>query len=101
MTIKQLLFQTTDPTVLQIVLVVLGALGVVLMAYGIFLEKERQQDAVFAFGSLFLGAYSVYIQNWIFIIAFGVFFLGSTWEYIMIVTGKHKHVCYPCVKSKK
>jgi len=101
MTITELLFSSADPGVSQIILVVLGVLGAVLMAYGIFLEKERLQDAVFAVGALCLMIYSVSIANWIFTATFGVFFLGSLWEYISIVSGLHKHVCYPCVSAKK
>lgn len=101
MTITDLLFTTPTPSLLEIILVVLGVLGMLLMAYGIFLEREKSQDAVFALGSLFLAIYSVVIHNSIFTIVFVVFFLGSAWEYIRIVTGKHKHVCYPCVDTDK
>ncbi len=101
MTISELLFATTTPSLSQIILVVLGFLGAILMVYGIFLEKERLQDAVFALGSLMLGVYSLSVHNAIFTIVFGLFFLGSAWEYIQIVTGKHKHICYPCVSGKK
>ena len=101
MTITELLFSSADPSMSQIILVVLGVLGAVLMAYGIFLEKERLQDAIFAAGALCLMIYSASVTNWIFTVTFGVFFLGSLWEYISIVSGRHKHVCYPCVSSKK
>ncbi len=101
MTLTELLFTTPTPSITQIVLVILGLLGMILITYGIFLEKERLQDAVFMLGSLFLAIYSYTAENAIFTITFGIFFLGSAWEYYRIVTGKHQHVCYPCTSPGK
>lgn len=99
MTITELLFATPTPSIFQIILVVLGVLGLILITYGIFLEKERLQDAVFMIGALFLAVYSYSADNIIFTTTFIVFFLGSAWEYYQIISGKHKHVCYPCTTS--
>ena len=45
------LFPTLPWTTLDIVLNVVAGLGAILITYGIFLEAERKQDAVFVVGA--------------------------------------------------
>lgn len=94
------LFANPPESSLEILFVVLGALGAILLLYGIFLEKEERQDAVFLVGALSLLVYSISSRNLIFSAAFFVFALGNAVELYRIVTGKHQHLCYPCEKGE-
>ena len=65
-----------DPLIFKI----LGALGLLLITWGIFIRDEIRQDWIFALGGLFLLAYSTYLQDGIFITLQIVFTLASLWE---------------------
>ncbi|MBI2444605.1 MAG: hypothetical protein HYV42_05200 [Candidatus Magasanikbacteria bacterium] len=74
-------------TLVQIV----GLLGGILLAYGVYLEAERRQDAVFVIGSACLLVYALWINNVIFIFAFGLLLAVAGRELIQIMRGKHQH----------
>lgn len=76
---------------LEIVLTVVAALGAILITYGVFLEAERRQDAVFTVGAACLLVYALWVGNKIFSVAMAGFMLASFIELIEIMTGRHKH----------
>ena len=78
-------------TPIEITMNVVAGMGAILITYGVFLETERRQDAVFMIGSLALLVYSIWIGNKIFSIAMGGLLLGSGIEFIEILMGIHKH----------
>lgn len=85
-------FFTTLPwTPLETMVNVVAALGAIMIAYGVFLEAERRQDAVFSIGSACLFVYAIWISNTIFAIAMGGFFIASFIELIEILLGRHHH----------
>lgn len=75
----------------EIVVHVVAGLGAVLMVYGVFLEREKRQDAVFTIGAACLFVYALYIQNRIFMVTTGAFFAASFFEFIELIIGHHKH----------
>ena len=77
------------------IIYVVAILGVLLLTYGVFLEAERRQDAVFMVASACLLVYSLWIGNKIFSLAMAGLFISSLIELVEILTGKHKHVCVP------
>ena len=76
---------------IEIITNFVAGLGAVLITYGIFLEAERRQDAVFVVGSGCLLVYAIWISSTIFTIAMAGFFLGSFIELIEIMLGRHTH----------
>ncbi len=76
---------------LDTIMNVVAGLGAILLTYGVFLEAERRQDAVFIVASACLLVYSLWIGNKIFSIAMAGLFIGSAVELAEILTGKHKH----------
>lgn len=84
------IFPILPQTPLEITVSVVAILGAILMIYGIFLEIERRQDAVFVIGSGALLVYALWIGNLVFAIAMGGFFIASFIEFIEIVLGKKK-----------
>lgn len=86
------LFSSLPWPLIDTVINVVAGLGVLLLIYGVFLEAERRQDAVFMVGSACLLVYSLWIGNKIFSLAMAGLFIGSLIELIEILTGKHKHV---------
>ncbi|MBI2037417.1 MAG: hypothetical protein HYT15_00585 [Candidatus Magasanikbacteria bacterium] len=85
------LFSTLPLPVIDIIMNVVAGLGAILLTYGIFLEAERHQDAVFIVASACLLTYSIWIGNKIFSLAMLGLLVGSSIEYIEIIIGKHKH----------
>lgn len=67
---------------------VVAGLGAVLITYAIFLEAERNQDAVFVVGSMCLLVYALWIGNTIFTIAMGGLLLASALELAEILLGR-------------
>jgi len=57
-----------------------GAIGLILITYGVWLKNEQKQDYFFIFGSLGLLSYSLYINNPIFIILQTVFIISTAYE---------------------
>jgi len=78
---------------IDIIIYVVAGIGALLLTYGVFLEAERRQDAVFIIASACLLVYSLWIGNTIFSIAMAGLLVGSLIELAEILTGKHKHVC--------
>lgn len=89
------LFPTMPWPLLDIVMNVVAVLGAILLTYGVFLEAERRQDAVFIVASACLLIYALWVGNKIFSIAMAGLFIGSWIELIEILTGRHHHVCIP------
>ncbi|MDO8499116.1 MAG: hypothetical protein Q7S66_00450 [bacterium] len=87
------LFQNLPWPMIDIVLNVVAGLGAILIVYGVFLEAEKRQDAVFVLGAGCLLVYALWIGNKIFSVAMAGFMLGSFLELIEIMRGKHVHVC--------
>ncbi len=75
----------------QLAFDVVGALGGIMIVYGVFLELERRQDLVFAVGAYALFVYALYIGSNLFAIVMLGFFIASTVEFIEIYVGLHKH----------
>lgn len=75
----------------DIVMNVVASLGAILITYGVFLEAERRQDAVFTLGSACLLVYSLWLGNKIFSIAMAGFMIASFIELIEIMLGRHVH----------
>jgi hypothetical protein len=63
------LFSTMPWPLFDIIMNVIAGLGAILLTYGVFLEAERRQDAVFIIASGCLLVYSVWIGNKIFSLA--------------------------------
>lgn len=91
----QLLNLLPNLPLLDTIIYVVAGIGVLLLTYGVFLEAERRQDAVFMIASACLLVYSLWIGNKIFSLAMAGLFIGSLIELVEILTGKHKHVCVP------
>ena len=75
---------------LEILIKILGALGLVLITIGIFVKLEKKQDWVFVFGGLCLLGYSIYLQDPIFIPLQIIFILASLIEIVKISRSKKK-----------
>jgi hypothetical protein len=88
-------FPTMPWPLIDIVMNVVAALGAILLTYGVFLEAERRQDAVFIVASACLLVYALWLGNKIFSIAMIGLFVGSWIELIEILTGHHHHICIP------
>lgn len=86
-------FFTTIPALpLPLIIIhVVAMLGAILISYGIFLETEKRQDAVFFIGGLCLLVYALSIPNYIFIIATGLFSLTAGIECARIVYKNSQH----------
>lgn len=95
------LFSTLPWPIFDIVMNVTAGLGAILLTYGIFLEAERRQDAVFIIASACLLVYSIWIGNKIFSLAMLGLFVGSCIEFTEIIIGKHRHSLGTLDESKK
>jgi len=84
------LFPTLPLSLLETIIYVVSALGIVLLTYAIFLETERRQDLVMLVGAMCLLVYALYIGNRIFIIAMSAIALASLTEFVEILVGLHK-----------
>ncbi len=78
-------------TTLEIIMNVVAGLGAIMIVYGVFLEAERRQDAVFTVGAACLFIYALWVGNTILSIAMGGFALASFIELIEILLGRHHH----------
>ncbi len=83
------LFPGLPWTPIETIVNIVAILGIIMLIYGIFLEAERRQDAVFVIGSACLFVYALWISNAIFAIAMGGFFVASFVELIEIILGRH------------
>ena len=85
------IFPTLPWPLIDIMVNVVAGLGAILIIYGIFLEAERRQDAIFVVGSGCLLVYALWIGNTIFSVAMGGFMLASFIELVEIMLGRHVH----------
>lgn len=85
------LFSTLPWPLLDVVMNVVAGLGAIILTYGVFLEAERRQDAVFIIASACLLAYAVWIGNKIFSLAMAGLLVGSLIELAEILAGSHQH----------
>ena len=85
------LFSTLPWPLLDVVMNVVAGLGAIILTYGIFLEAERSQDAVFIIAAACLLVYAVWIGNKIFSLAMAGLLVGSFIELVEITIGSHKH----------
>jgi lipid-A-disaccharide synthase-like uncharacterized protein len=76
---------------LEIIMNIVAGLGAILLTYGIFLEAEKRQDAVFVVGSAAILVYALWIGNTIFSIAMAGFFVASAIELVELMLGRHHH----------
>ncbi|PIZ95574.1 MAG: hypothetical protein COX81_00715 [Candidatus Magasanikbacteria bacterium CG_4_10_14_0_2_um_filter_37_12] len=65
---------------MEIIIKIIGAIGLVLITWGIFIKKETRQDYIFVLGGLFLLTYSIHLKDPIFIPLQIVFVLASLYE---------------------
>ncbi len=85
---------------LDVVMNVVAGLGAILLTYGIFLEAERRQDAVFVVGAGCLLVYALWIGNTIFSVAMAGVAAASFIELIEIMLGRHTHSAESVEKYK-
>tara|TARA_Y100000310_G_C20500192_1_gene723582 strand:- start:728 stop:940 length:213 start_codon:yes stop_codon:yes gene_type:complete len=60
---------------------IFGILGLILIIIGVLLKKRKQKDLFFIIGGFGLEVYSIYIQDFIFIILQAVFILAAVYDY--------------------
>lgn len=85
---------------LETIINIVAMLGVIMLIYGVFLEAERRQDAVFVIGSACLFVYAIWISSAVFAIAMGGFFIASAIELVEILLGRHHHAAAQVEKYK-
>ncbi len=85
------IFSTLPWPLTTILMNVVAGLGAILLTYGVFLETERRQDAVFVVAGACLFIYALWVGNKVFSIAMAGFTLGSFIEMVEIILGKHGH----------
>lgn len=59
---------------------IIGAIGLLLIAYGI-LQRHKRQDTLFIAGGVLLEVYSIYLEDPIFVILQLVFIASAIWDY--------------------
>lgn len=85
------LLPTLPWSTLEIIMNIVAGLGAILLTYGIFLQEEKWQDAIFAVGSACLLVYALWIGNIIFSIAMAGFFVASAIELVELMLGRLQH----------
>ncbi len=91
----------TLPTPTNALIFIVAALGAVLLAYSVFVEKEDRSDLIRAIGAGGLFVYAIYIQNLLFLIAMGGIALASLVEFVEIYLGLHRHSPHDLAEFKK
>jgi lipid-A-disaccharide synthase-like uncharacterized protein len=76
---------------MEILVKILGAIGLVLITIGIFAKKEINQDWIFVAGGICLLGYSIYLQDPIFIPLQIIFTLASLYEIYTLKFKKNKN----------
>lgn len=61
---------------------IIGALGIILIAIGILNKRRKVQNIYFIGGGICLEVYSIYIQDYIFIILQIIFILAALYDLI-------------------
>jgi len=59
---------------------IIGIIGLLLITFGVLQKKEITQDKFFILGGIFLGLYSLYIKDYIFISLQVVFVLATIYD---------------------
>ncbi len=67
-----------------------GAVGLLVITYGIFVHKEERKDTWFAIGGILLLVYSIYLRDTIFITLQIVFIISSIYAHEILVHKKPK-----------
>ncbi|MBT3419107.1 MAG: hypothetical protein HN429_02255, partial [Candidatus Magasanikbacteria bacterium] len=78
-------------TTVEILIYIAGALGAILLTYGVFIEQEHRQDLIKLLGAAGLFVYALYIHNVLFMIAMAGLGIASLIEFVEIYVGLHKH----------
>jgi len=63
---------------------IVGVLGLILITVGVLIKSEKKQDIFFILGGLALLVYSIFINDWIFIVLQIVFILTAAGELIRL-----------------
>ena len=79
------------PTGRDLMFIIVGILGAIMLIYSQFIEAENRRDLIRAVGALSLFVYAVSIWNLVFMAAMMGFFLAALTEFIEIYLGFHKH----------
>lgn len=69
---------------MNIFFIILGAIGLVLISIGIWVRRERRQDLIFILGGVCLLIYSIYREDWVFIVLQVVFIFSVLYEFIKL-----------------
>lgn len=97
----QTFFPFLPTQLIETLIYIVAAIGVILITYGVFLELERRQDLVFVIGALCLFDYALYIGNRIFMVAMAGFALAALVEFVEILIGLHKEEGKETLKKLK
>ena len=84
-------FSTLPTPFITTAMYIVGFMGALALMYGVLLEAEKNQDAVFVVGSASLFVYALVRHDTILMFAMGGMFLIAGRELIQIMRGKHKH----------
>lgn len=71
---------------------IVAVLGVILVIYSQFVEKENRRDLIRLVGAAAVLVYALAIGNWIFMALSGGIGLAALIEFIEIMAGRHHHV---------
>jgi len=63
----------------SITMKIIGAIGLLMISYGILLREAKKRNIIFCFGGLGLLIYSIYIKDIIFVILQLLFILSSVY----------------------
>lgn len=80
-----------DFSLIGLIVTVVGFMGGLALMYGILLEAERRQDAVFVIGSASVFVYALTRQDYVVMFAMLGIFLVAGRELVQIIRGKHHH----------
>lgn len=75
---------------MQNIITVFGVIGLVIMAFSIWIKKENRQDLFFIFGGVCLLIYSLGIKSWIFSILQIIFIASALIELLKLKKRKIK-----------
>lgn len=79
----------------------MAGLGIIILAYSVFLEQAHRKDLVQLLGACCLLGYAIFTGEKIFILAMGGMALASIIEFTEIFLGLHKHAQDDLKKYKK
>ncbi|MSU75745.1 MAG: hypothetical protein EXS55_04510 [Candidatus Magasanikbacteria bacterium] len=85
------LFPSLPLPFITIAVNVVGFMGALALMYGVLLEAEKNQDAVFVLGSASLFVYALARHDTILMFAMAGIFLIAGREWIQIARGRHHH----------